>query len=57
MNGKAVILASGGFASDLVKDESSLMMEFAPKLINLPSTNGHFATGDGIKMARAIGAE
>jgi succinate dehydrogenase/fumarate reductase flavoprotein subunit len=56
IKGKAVILTSGGFSSDLVKDGTSLMMEFAPALINLPTTNGPFATGDGIKMARAMGA-
>ncbi|CAD6189382.1 unnamed protein product [Caenorhabditis auriculariae] len=52
--GKAVILATGGFASD--KSDDSLLIEFAPETIKFPTTNGAFAKGDGVKMARAMGA-
>lgn len=56
LNGKSVILTTGGFSNDNDK-EFSLLSEFANKnFLKLPSTNGLFATGDGIKMARAMGA-
>ena len=50
----AVILATGGFAAD--HTASSLLTEFAPQLSAYPTTNGAWATGDGVKLARAIGA-
>ena len=50
-----VILATGGYANDKV-GSSSLLKEVAPHLMHLRSTNGEFATGDGIKLARDIGA-
>mmetsp|Transcript_23231 Transcript_23231/g.30335 ORF Transcript_23231/g.30335 Transcript_23231/m.30335 type:complete len:828 (-) Transcript_23231:670-3153(-) len=50
----AVILATGGFAFDRFK--GSLLAEFAPHLLDLPTTSGSQATGDGHKLARAIGA-
>jgi len=52
--GDAVILATGGFACDRFK--GSLMAEFAPHLLDLPTTSGLQATGDGHKMAREVGA-
>lgn len=57
ITGKAVVLTSGGFSSDR-DNETSLISEFAesPQILNLPTTNGAFATGDGVKMARAMGA-
>ncbi|CUG28369.1 NADH-dependent fumarate reductase, putative [Bodo saltans] len=51
----AVILATGGFSND--QTTGSLMREFAPHLFGQPTTNGPFATGDGVKMARSIGAQ
>lgn len=51
----AVVLCTGGFASD--HGPASLLREFAPHLAHLPTTNGHFATGDGVRLARAAGAE
>nr|CAD2182769.1 unnamed protein product [Meloidogyne enterolobii] len=54
--GKAVILTTGGFSADREKDKTSLLLEFAPSLLSFPTTNGRFATGDGVKMARAMGA-
>jgi len=50
----AVIICTGGFGND--KGQDSLLKEVAPNLLNLASTNGDFTTGDGIKMARKLGA-
>lgn len=52
--GDAVILTSGGYACD--HSPTSLLREFAPGVAHLPSTNGPFATGDGVKLGREIGA-
>jgi flavocytochrome c len=50
----SVILTTGGFAND--HTSNSLLKEFAPELEQTPTTNGDFATGDGVKMARELGA-
>jgi succinate dehydrogenase/fumarate reductase flavoprotein subunit len=50
--GDAVILATGGFAAD----RDGLLTEFKPEYVNIPTTNGAFAQGEGIKLARAVGA-
>jgi len=51
----AVILATGGYAHDWT--DSSLLRLFGTKsLEDVPTTNGPFATGDGVKMGTAIGA-
>jgi flavocytochrome c len=50
----AVVLATGGFSND--QTHNSLLREYAPQLFGVPTTNGTFATGDGVKMARALGA-
>uniref|UniRef100_A0A1I7VQ82 fumarate reductase (NADH) n=2 Tax=Loa loa TaxID=7209 RepID=A0A1I7VQ82_LOALO len=55
ISGKAVVLATGGFSCDHSK-EGSLLQEFAPEKANFPTTNGPWATGRGVKMARAMGA-
>ncbi|KAI1730621.1 FAD binding domain-containing protein [Ditylenchus destructor] len=55
LNGKAVILTTGGFSSDR-DNETSLLREYASGIMDLPTTNGPFATGDGVKMARGMGA-
>jgi fumarate reductase flavoprotein subunit len=49
---KAVILATGGFGSNF-----ELMASFNPDLANAVTTNHAGATGDGILMAEAIGAD
>lgn len=49
-----VILATGGYAADFTSD--SLLKKYRPELWNLPTTNGDHCTGDGQKMAMAIGA-
>ncbi|CCW71935.1 unnamed protein product [Phytomonas sp. Hart1] len=51
----AVVLATGGFAND--HTTTSLLHEYAPNLLNFPTTNGVWATGDGVKAARELGAE
>jgi flavocytochrome c len=51
----AVILATGGFGSDYAAD--GLIKKYRPDLHHLPTTNGEFSTGDGIKIAESIGAQ
>eukprot|EP00854_Cymbomonas_tetramitiformis_P024364 gene24364-29605_t len=50
-----VVIATGGFAADFASD--SILNEVRPDLAHLPTTNGEHCSGDGIKMARAIGAD
>lgn len=49
-----VILATGGYAADFTSD--SLLKKHRPEYWDLPTTNGDHCTGDGQKMAMAIGA-
>ncbi|KAI8637530.1 FAD binding domain-containing protein [Parasitella parasitica] len=49
-----VILATGGYAADFT--DNSLLKQHRPELYNLSTTNGDHCTGDGIKMAAAVGA-
>merc|ERR1719487_2994631 len=59
-----VILATGGYGSDFgpdsilaqVNGKVSVDGQF-PDMLKLSTTNGDHCTGDGIKMAQAIGAE
>ncbi|CAA7259175.1 unnamed protein product [Cyclocybe aegerita] len=48
-----VILATGGYAADF--SETSLLKKHRPEYWNLPTTNGEHCTGDGQKLAMAIG--
>ncbi len=48
---RAVVLASGGFGAN-----TTLLQAYAPQASNLPTTNGAFATGDGLALARDVGA-
>merc|ERR1719220_2940472 len=50
-----VILASGGFGADCTT--SSLLAQYRPDLMHLPTTNGEHCTGDGIKMGEEIGGQ
>ncbi|KAJ7647556.1 fumarate reductase, partial [Roridomyces roridus] len=50
-----VILATGGYAADFTED--SLLKKYRPELWELPTTNGDHCTGDGQKIAMAIGAQ
>ena len=49
----SVILATGGFGYDF----EGLIKKHRPDLVHLPTTNGEHTTGDGIKMAQAIGCD
>ncbi|KAF8995478.1 fumarate reductase [Cyathus striatus] len=49
-----VILATGGYAADFTED--SLLKKYRPEFWDLPTTNGEHCTGDGQKLALAIGA-
>ncbi len=49
-----VVLATGGFGADFT--ETGLLKQLRPDLMDFPTTNGDHCTGDGIKMAQAIGA-
>ncbi|KAF9233487.1 Flavocytochrome c [Melanogaster broomeanus] len=49
-----VILATGGYAADFTSD--SLLKKHRPEYYDLPTTNGDHCTGDGQKMAMAVGA-
>merc|ERR1719333_1145862 len=50
-----VILCSGGFGADFSND--SLLAQYHPDLMHLPTTNGEHCTGDGIKMGEVVGAK
>lgn len=50
-----VIIATGGYGADYEKD--SLLRKYRPDILDVPTTCGSHCTGDGIKMAGAIGAE
>jgi len=50
-----VIIATGGYGADYSED--SLLKKYRPDILHLPTTNGDHCTGDGIKMAIAIGAD
>lgn len=50
-----VVLATGGYAADFSKD--GILLSVRPDLERFSTTNGEHCTGDGIKMATAIGAE
>lgn len=49
-----VILATGGYGADFSDD--SLLKQYRPDLLYLPTTNGDHCTGDGIKLALGVGA-
>jgi succinate dehydrogenase/fumarate reductase flavoprotein subunit len=49
-----VVLATGGYAADFT--ETSLLKKYRPEYYDLPTTNGDHCTGDGHKLALAIGA-
>ena len=43
-----------GFGYD--HSEGSLMQQYRPDLVGVPTTNGSFANGDGIKFGKELGA-
>ncbi|KAJ2734957.1 hypothetical protein IW152_001939 [Coemansia sp. BCRC 34962] len=50
-----VVLATGGFGGE--GSRPHYLKQYAPQLVGLPATNGAFATGDGLGLATAAGAE
>ncbi|KAG1830261.1 FAD binding domain-containing protein [Suillus subalutaceus] len=50
-----VVLATGGYAADFTGGDS-LLKKHRPEYYDLPTTNGDHCTGDGQKIAMAIGA-
>jgi fumarate reductase flavoprotein subunit len=52
INTKAVVLATGGFSAN-----SEMVVKYKPELKGFSTTNHIGATGDGIIMAEAIGAD
>ncbi|MDP2436125.1 MAG: FAD-binding protein, partial [archaeon] len=48
----AVILSTGGYAAD----RAGLLAQHAPQLAHLATTNGRWATGDGVRLGAALGA-
>ncbi|KAG2176436.1 hypothetical protein INT43_005676 [Umbelopsis isabellina] len=52
----AIVLTTGGFAGKPVHGDNSVLNEFAPKTATLATTNGPWATGDGIRLGQNIGA-
>jgi len=50
-----IVIATGGYAADRSAD--SLLAKHRPDLVHLGSTNGRWATGDGIRLAQAAGAD
>ncbi|KAL0075481.1 FAD binding domain-containing protein [Phycomyces blakesleeanus] len=61
IDAEAVILASGGFGGqtgELQGDgKESLLHHYAPQLVNLATTNGPWANGDGVRLGLAAGAK
>ena len=52
INAKAVVLATGGFGANY-----DMMTQYNPALANAVTTNHAGATGDGITMGEAVGAD
>jgi len=51
---RTIILATGGYGND--HTDSSLLQKHRPDLVDVPTTNGPWATGDGVKLGTSIGA-
>ena len=49
-----MIFASGGFGADFTNN--SLLAQYRPDVLYLPTTIGEHCTGDATKMVEAIGA-
>ncbi|PVU85704.1 hypothetical protein BB559_006860 [Furculomyces boomerangus] len=54
----AIILATGGFGGESGDPEHSVFLKkYASDYLGLPTTNGQFATGDGIFLGQGVGAD
>eukprot|EP00190_Bangiopsis_sp_CCMP1999_P004729 CAMPEP_0198729764 /NCGR_PEP_ID=MMETSP1475-20131203/20891_1 /TAXON_ID= ORGANISM="Unidentified sp., Strain CCMP1999" /NCGR_SAMPLE_ID=MMETSP1475 /ASSEMBLY_ACC=CAM_ASM_001111 /LENGTH=748 /DNA_ID=CAMNT_0044492467 /DNA_START=192 /DNA_END=2438 /DNA_ORIENTATION=+ len=51
LSADAVVLATGGYSAS-----RKLLEEHAPQFAKLPTTNGPWATGDGLQLAKSVGA-
>lgn len=50
----SVVLTTGGYAGN--PKDNSVLKEFAPRYVQLPTTNGPWAIGDGIRVGQDAGA-
>merc|ERR1719161_861695 len=55
VEGASLVIASGGFGHD-AKEAESLLLKYRPDLKDFPTTLGAWTTGDGVKIARDVGA-
>ncbi|OAF69505.1 NADH-dependent fumarate reductase [Intoshia linei] len=55
LRANSIIFTSGGFGND--HDKDSLIEKYAQKLNYLPTTNGKWTTGDGMKILESMGAD
>eukprot|EP00931_Biecheleriopsis_adriatica_P056632 TRINITY_DN33565_c0_g1_i1.p1 TRINITY_DN33565_c0_g1~~TRINITY_DN33565_c0_g1_i1.p1 ORF type:complete len:1185 (+),score=298.75 TRINITY_DN33565_c0_g1_i1:50-3556(+) len=55
VHGSSFVIASGGFGHD-AKEAESLLLTNRPDLADFPTTLGPQTTGDGVKIARDLGA-
>jgi len=55
LEGTSLVIASGGFGHD-AKEAESLLLSHRPDLASFPTTLGAQTTGDGVKIARDLGA-
>jgi len=56
IHGNTMVIASGGFGHDS-KEVESLLLKYRPDLADFPTTLGAQTTGDGVRIARDIGAQ
>lgn len=52
----SIVLTTGGFAGKPAHGDNEVLNEFAPKTTTLATTNGPWATGDGIRLGQGVGA-
>ncbi|EJS44091.1 YEL047C [Saccharomyces arboricola H-6] len=52
INASDVVFCSGGFSFS-----KEMLKEYAPELVNLPTTNGQQTTGDGQRLLQKLGAD
>ncbi|GBG31049.1 Succinate dehydrogenase ubiquinone flavoprotein subunit 1, mitochondrial [Hondaea fermentalgiana] len=56
LDASAVVIATGGYGFHR-GSEDSFLLQHRPDLARFGTTNGKFATGDGILLAQAVGAD
>lgn len=52
ISASSVVLTSGGFGGQT----TGLLKEYVPQLVNMATTNGPWANGDGVRLAMSVGA-